>query len=92
MDLFADRHDLVVFEDLVTHAIKFFGSDVASVECATSLREIETILRKRGFLRVRMLAPTVVASCQGLIDDITKLRNEWFFSKADHDWDQIHLG
>jgi GNAT superfamily N-acetyltransferase len=92
VDLFADRRDLTVFRDLISHAVEHFGDEVASVECATSLPEIESILRKSGFFRSRTLAPTVVVSDPALHDEIRSLRNDWFFSKADHDWDQIHLG
>jgi GNAT superfamily N-acetyltransferase len=92
VDLFADRRDLAVFRDLVSHAVDHFGYEVASVECATSLPEIESILRKIGFFRSRTLAPTVVVADPALREEIRGLRNVWFFSKADHDWDQIHLG
>ncbi len=91
VDLFADRRDLPVFQSLVAHAVDYFGPDVASVECATSLPAIESVLRKAGFFVSRTLAPTVVVSDTGLRADIGRLNNEGFFSKADHDWDQINL-
>jgi hypothetical protein len=91
VDLFADRRDIEVFSELIAHAVEHFGQDVASVECATSVPEIEMLLRKKGFFTTRTLAPTVVASDESLRNNIIKLRNDWFFSKADHDWDQIHL-
>jgi GNAT superfamily N-acetyltransferase len=91
VDLFADRRDLAVFRDLISHAVDHFGDEVASVECATSLPEIESILHKNGFFNSRTLAPTVVVSDQTLRREISGLKNDWFFSKADHDWDQIHF-
>ena len=89
VDLFADRRDPAVFRDLICHAVEHFGQDVASVECATSLPEIDTILSAFGFFKTRTLAPTVVVSDELLRSEIRGLRNKWFFSKGDHDWDQI---
>jgi GNAT superfamily N-acetyltransferase len=91
-DFFANRRDVAVFQDLISHAIDHFGDEVASVECATSLPEIGSILRKSGFFNSRTLAPTVVVSDEVLRREISNVRNDWFFSKADHDWDQIHPG
>jgi len=91
VDLFADRRDHAVFRNLIWHALEIFGHEVASIECATSLPEIESVLRKCGFFKSRSLAPTVVVADQSLRREISSLRNNWFFSKADHDWDQIIL-
>ena len=92
VDVFADRRDLAVFGDLIWHAVGHFGHKVASVECATSQPELKSILRNSGFFNSRTLAPTVVTSDESLRNELISLRNDWFFSKADHDWDQIHLG
>jgi GNAT superfamily N-acetyltransferase len=91
VDLFADRSDPTIFRDLIGHAVEYFGSEVASVECATSLWEIGSLLSKFGFYQTRSLAPTVVVSDELLRNDIRALRDDWFFSKCDHDWDQIRL-
>jgi hypothetical protein len=72
VDLFADRRDLVVFRDLVSHAVDYFGDEVASVECATSPPGIEAILRENGFFQSRTLAPTVVVS-----DPALRAVNRW---------------
>jgi GNAT superfamily N-acetyltransferase len=89
VDLFANRRDPAVFRDLICHAVEYFGDEVASVECATSLLEIESILSECGFFKTRTLAPTIVVSDESLRSEIRGLRNEWSFSKGDHDWDQI---
>ena len=89
VDLLADRGEPAVFRDLISHAVEHFGHGVASVECATSLPEIESILSERGFFKTRTLAPTVVVSDELLHSEVGNLRKEWFFSKGDHDWDQI---
>jgi hypothetical protein len=90
VDLFANRRDPAVFRDLICHAVEHFGHEVASVECATSLLEIESILFECGFFKTRTIAPTIVVSDELLRSKIRCLKNEWFFSKGDHDWDQIN--
>ena len=77
---------------MISHAVEYFGHEVSSIECATSLPELESLLRKNGFFNSPTLAPTVVTADELLRNKIADLRNDWFFSKADHDWDQIHLG
>lgn len=91
VDLFGNCRDPAVFRDLICHAVEHFGHEVASVECATSLLEIESVFSECGFFKTRTLKPTVVVSDELLRSDIRDLRNEWFFSKGDHDWDQIRL-
>jgi len=91
VDLLAENGDPLVYDALVRHAIDYFGREVASVECATSRPEIAEILRHCGFFRTRTLAPTLVAVDDALRNEALQLRNNWFFSKADHDWDQVHL-
>lgn len=92
IDVFAARRDHAVFERLISHAIDHFGGQVASVECGTSIPEVEKVLRSEGFHITRILAPTVVTSNDALRKEVASLRDSWFLSKADHDWDQIHLG
>ena len=92
VDLLADRQDHAAFRSLISHAITFFGHDLASLECATSVPEIEAVLGQSGFFRSRSLSPTISVADDSLRSTISGLRNDWFFSKADHDWDQVHLG
>jgi GNAT superfamily N-acetyltransferase len=88
-DLYASRSDLVTVDDLVWHSLDFFGKDVAAVDCGTSVDEFEGVLRKRGFFRTWTHHPTCICRDSSLRERIAQLRNDWFFSKGDHDWDQI---
>jgi GNAT superfamily N-acetyltransferase len=92
VDLFAARDDRAAFEALIAHALAVFKGKVASVECATSIPEIEAVFRRFGFFVTRVCRPTIMASDEDVRDQVRRLAEQWFFSKADHDWDQIHLG
>ena len=90
-DLYASRSDLETLDDLVGHSLAFFGKDVAAVECGTSVAEFEAVLRKHGFFRTWTHDPTCICRDSSLRERIAQLRNNWFLSKGDHDWDQIRL-
>jgi hypothetical protein len=91
VDLYAGRGDEQTVKDLVRHSLVFFGNDVAVVDCGTSIPEFETVLRKNSFFRTRAHRPTCLCQDSGLRDRLAQLRNEWFISKGDHDWDQIQV-
>jgi len=90
-DLYASRSDLETLDDLVWHSLAFFGNDVAAIDCGTSVAEFATVLRKHGFFRTWTHHPTCICRDSSLRERIAQLRNDWFFSKGDHDWDQIRL-
>ncbi len=89
VDLFASRNDEETLDSLVRFSLEHFGDSVAEVNCATSIAEFSDALRRVGFFVTRTMRPTCVCSDSGILDKLE--RAEWFFSKADHDWDQIHL-
>jgi GNAT superfamily N-acetyltransferase len=91
VDLYAARHDAATIEDLVRHSVSFFGRDVATIECATSIPEFEAVFRRHGFFPTRTERPTCVCRDPALRSRLEQLKDSWFFSKGDHDWDQIHL-
>jgi GNAT superfamily N-acetyltransferase len=91
VDLYASRRDVQTVDALVRHSLAFFGTDVSAVDCGTSVGEFEAVLRKHGFFRTRAHHPTCVCRDSALGDRLAQLRNDWFFSKGDHDWDQIHV-
>ena len=91
VDLYASRRDLQTVDELVRHSLAFFGDSVSAVDCGTSVAEFEAVLRKHGFFRTRAHHPTCVCRDSALRDRLAQLRNDWFFSKGDHDWDQIHV-
>jgi GNAT superfamily N-acetyltransferase len=91
VDLYASRRDAETIDELVRHSLSFFGDSVSAVDCGTSVAEFEAVLRKHGFFRTRVHHPTCVCRDSALRDRLAQLENDWFFSKGDHDWDQIYL-
>lgn len=91
VDLYASRRDVQTIDELVRYSLAFFEDDVAAVDCGTSVAEFEAILRTHGFFRTRAHHPTCVCRDGALRDRLARLRNDWFFSKGDHDWDQIYV-
>lgn len=92
VDLFARRSDAGAYADLVAHALEHFAGQVASVECGTSVPEIEAVLKAAGFFSVKTHYPTVVVRDPTLRAELATKSEGWLMSKADHDWDQVHLG
>ena len=91
VDLYASRRDVQTVDELVRHSLAFFGDSVAAVECGTSVAEFEAVLRTHGFFTTRAHRPTCICRDSALRDRLVQLRNDWFLSKGDHDWDQIHV-
>jgi len=83
--------DMRALRAMVQHAIAAFGDQVAAVECGTSIAEMRTELRRLGFVQVRTHSPTVVCQDGRLREYVVKHPTSWLMSKADHDWDQVHL-
>jgi hypothetical protein len=91
VDLIAARRDRETIEDLVAFAIDFFGKRKAAVQCASSIPELSSVLRDFGFCTVRKQRPNCVVDDSVLRERIEASSGEWLFSKADHDWDQVHV-
>lgn len=91
VDLYAAPTDTRTVEDLVRHSLAFFGRRVAAVDYGTSIPEFEAVFRRHGFFRTRIHRPTCVCPDRSLRDRFRQLKDAWFFSKADHDWDQIRV-
>lgn len=91
VDLYASRDDTQTLDELVRHSLAFFGDSVSAVDSGTSVAEFEAVLRNHGFFRTRAHRPTCVCRDRALRDRVALLRNDWFFSKGDQDWDQIHV-
>jgi GNAT superfamily N-acetyltransferase len=91
VDVYAARDDSATIEELVRHSVRFFGNDVATIECATSLSEYAAAFRRHGFMVTRTERPTCVVADPELRSRLEALKDGWFLSKGDHDWDQIHL-
>jgi GNAT superfamily N-acetyltransferase len=90
-DLVAAPGDVQSLRTLLVYALIHFGKDVASVECVTSSEEIRALLREFGFIRTRTTRPTCWASEKNIRREIEQLRSSWYFTKSDHDWDQVQI-
>lgn len=91
VDVYASRRDTQTIDELVRHSLAFFGDNVSGVDCGTSIAEFEAVLRTHGFFRTRAHHPTCICRDSAIRDRLAQLRNDWFFTKGDHDWDQIHV-
>jgi hypothetical protein len=91
VDFLVAAGDTSAFESVIIHAAKIFGNSVAAVSCVTSIPAFELSLRKLGFRIVRTVQATVVCRDPTVRARIEALKNVWYFTKGDHDWDQIHL-
>ncbi len=92
VDFLVSPGDTEAFEVLITHAEQCFGQDVAAISCVTSSPDLEQVLRRLNFRVARTVSATVVCRDAAVRARIEELRNDWYFTKGDHDWDQIHLG
>lgn len=91
VDFLVARDDMQTIEAFLARATEVFGTGVAAIDCVTSSQEVGAILRKNGFHPVRTVHATVVCQDRMLRSQINQLRDCWYFTKGDHDWDQIHL-
>jgi GNAT superfamily N-acetyltransferase len=91
VDLMASPKDSNTIKALVAFAVNFFGNDVSAVQCATSVSEFSDVLRKFGFYSVRRERPNCVVADDAIRKRLERSSSDWLLSKADHDWDQIHL-
>lgn len=90
-DLYASRRDVQTVDALIRHCLAFFGNNVLAVDCGTSVAEFEAVMRSHNFFRTRTHHPTCICRDSALRDRLAQLRNDCFFSKGDHDWDQISV-
>ncbi len=88
-DLFADPDDHETIEDLIKHAIHFFGKSVIMIEIPATQREYHKVLSKLGFLKMEMNHPIVLCKDTRLRTKLEELKKSWFITKADQDWDQL---
>jgi hypothetical protein len=89
VDLYASRDDQQTIEDLIRHAIDFFGNDVEVIECAAAPREYQEALSKFGFFKVETAVPMYRCEDASLANKIESRKTNCFFTKGDHDWDQF---
>jgi GNAT superfamily N-acetyltransferase len=92
VDAFVHREDSLALKAMLRFAQAEFGDDVATIECGASSGELQRALREERFIRARTHHPTIVVADAEMRACAVALRDDWYFTKADHDWDQVHLG
>ncbi|MCA0245241.1 MAG: GNAT family N-acetyltransferase [Proteobacteria bacterium] len=88
VDLLADPNDGTALRAGIDHAITAMANCEAIIAGASDLRLVDA-LRSRGFVTVKTHHPTAVSTDRALLTRIAA-EDCWHFTKADHDWDQIH--
>jgi GNAT superfamily N-acetyltransferase len=88
VDLLADPADGTALRAGIDHAITAMADCEAIIAGASDLRLVNA-LRSRGFVIVKTHHPTAVSTDRALLTRIAA-EDCWHFTKADHDWDQIH--
>lgn len=89
-EIFACRGDLGAWRSLLHHAINVLRPERALIEGAASCGELQQIFGEYGFIPTHRVRPTVVASDPVVRREVEKNKDDWFFTKGDHDWDQVH--
>ena len=90
VDIYAAPDDHETVEDLIRHAIDFFGESVTVIECPTTQQEHQRALSKLGFLKMEKTVPAFFCKDSELKKELEGLNKGWFLTKSDPDWDQLH--
>ncbi len=91
VDLLTLPGDTEAIDTLIAHALQSFACRAEAVDAAASTDDLLERYRRWGFIRTRTMRPTVVCSDAALRQQISAGSGDWYFSKADHDWDQVHV-
>ena len=90
VDFFAMPCDTTAHDALFEHAYKIFPPQVEYLEAAASTESFRQALERQGYFGIRTMRPTIVCTDPELKLLLERHINDWHFTKADHDWDQIH--
>jgi GNAT superfamily N-acetyltransferase len=89
-DAFASPQDPEALDALFAHATQILRPDVEYIEAAASTPTWREALLRAGFIATKTMRPTVVCTDPALRDRLAQSLDGWHFTKADHDWDQVH--
>ena len=90
VDLFAAPDDSETIEALIFHVIDFFNESVIAIECPTTQREHHRALSRLGFLKMEKTVPAFFCKDPELRKVLEGFNQDWFLTKLDPDWDQLH--
>lgn len=89
-DVFTRPDDHSALDALIAYAYDVLGPQAEYLEAAASTPSFEASLRRAGFIATRTMRPTVVCTDPATKAHMSRHLDDWHFTKADHDWDQIH--
>jgi hypothetical protein len=89
-DLFARPGDAASLDCLLAHAVEVLAPHTEYIEVGASSPDVASALRRAGFLATRTHRPTLVVTNPELRARLADYAGPWYFTKADHDWDQVH--
>lgn len=90
VDVLCDPDDSGALGAGIDHALAAMSGHCEAIIAGASDPRFVRELRKRGFVTVKTHHPTVVSSDRDLLARVAAHKAPWHFSKADHDWDQVH--
>ncbi|MEW4488132.1 hypothetical protein AB1L42_08620 [Thalassoglobus sp. JC818] len=90
VDLFTAPSDENAMAMLLQHGFEQLGPHCDYIEAAASDPRFLKAFRSAGFFPTRTMRPTIVCAHLEDRERLEPLLNSWHFSKADHDWDQVH--
>lgn len=89
-DFFAPPDDMAALDALLALAHDVLAPDCEYLEAATSTLAYRAALARAGFIATRTMRPTVVCTDPALKTRVETSLAGWHFTKAGHDWDQVH--
>lgn len=89
-DVLADPDDTTSLDALLSLAEQKLAYESEYLEAAASHPAWAAALRRAGYIAITTKYPTVVCTDEVLRERLEAKSNDWHFTKADHDWDQIH--
>jgi len=90
VDVFTNPDDTEALDLLVAHGMEVLRPKAEYLEAAASHPAWQKALRRAGFLPTRTMRPTIVCTQAELRSELEDMLDNWHFTKADHDWDQVH--
>lgn len=89
-DVIAYQDDDDAHDALLELAQSVLNSESEFLEAAASTPQMSRALKRAGFIATRTMRPTIVCSDTATRAILENHLDDWHFTKADHDWDQIH--
>ncbi len=90
VELLADPADAETLAALAAHAVARMEGQCEAIVAGASRPEFLAAYRAAGLRTLRRHYPTVVSADAAVMARFAAHGAEWHFSKADHDWDQVH--